>query len=49
MEGPKVNGLIEIICENDKEVCDKVIKELNEKYESNCPFSVKQIWIKFKN
>ena len=32
-----------------KEVYDKVIKELNKKYESNFPSSVKQVRVKFKN
>ena len=35
--------------QKNKEVLDKVIKELNEMYESNFLFSVRQVRIKFKN
>ena len=35
--------------QKNKEVYDEVIKELNEQYESIFSFSVKQVWIKFKN
>ena len=35
--------------QKNKEVHNKVIKDLNEKYEANFYFTVKQIQIKFKN
>ena len=35
--------------QNNKQVYDKVIKELNKKYESNFHFSIKQVQINFKN
>ena len=35
--------------QKSKEVYDKVIKELNKKYESNFPFSVKQVRMIFDN
>ena len=35
--------------QKNKEVYNKAIKKLKEKYESNFPFSVRQVRIKFKN